>query len=111
VSAKKDLLRAKAAAAGAINRVSPVEPHPRVKPRVREGSAAIDLKAKDRAERDAMRHVLAKLDAGFWDWDIPTSQIWYSDYILKLAGYDPADVTGAENFYQNGVHPDASSAN
>ena len=111
MSATKDDLRAKAAAAGAINLVSPVAPHPRVKSHSREGSEAIDLKAKDRAERDAMRHVLAKLDAGFWDWDIPTSQIWYSDYILKLAGYDPADVTGAENFYQNGVHPDDAVEN
>ena len=67
---------------------------------------AEDLKPQDRAERDKLRLVLNKLDAGFWDWDIPTSRVWYSDYVLTLAGYDPEDVTSADTFFKSGVHPD-----
>ena len=64
-----------------------------------------DLKDPARAERDELRLVLNTLDAGFWDWDIPTSRIWYSDYVLTLAGYDPKDVTSAEAFFKSGAHP------
>lgn len=95
----KDHLRAKAAA-GAVKPVSPVSPL------VRATLAVADLKSEARAERDALHGILNKLDAGFWDWDIPTSRIWYSDYILTLAGYDPKDVTSAETFFKSGVHPD-----
>ncbi len=103
MTAKKDLLRAKATA-GAINPVSPVAP------KLRAALEAADLKIEARAERDELRRVLNTLDAGFWDWDIPTSQVWCSDYILKLAGYNPEDITSAENFFQIGLHPDDAPA-
>jgi PAS domain S-box-containing protein len=103
MSATKDHLRAKAAA-GAINPVSLVGP------KVRAALATADLKTEARAKRDELRRVLNTLDAGFWDWDIPTSQVWYSDYILKLAGYNPEDIVSAENFFQIGLHPDDAPA-
>ncbi len=104
MSATKDHLRAKAAAAGAIH------PAPSVVPQVRGTLTNADLKPEARAERDELHSVLNTLDAGFWDWDIPTSRIWYSDYILTLAGYDPKDVTSAEAFFKSGVHPDEAPA-
>jgi len=103
MSATKDHLRAKAAA-GAINLVSLVGP------KVRAALATADLKTEARAERDELRRVLNTLDAGFWDWDIPTSQVWYSDHILRLAGSSPEDITSAENFFQIGLHPDDALA-
>lgn len=99
MTATKYLLRAKAAA-GALNPASSFV-H-----KARETLTTCDLKPEARAERDELRRVLNTLDAGFWDWDIPTSQVWYSDHILTLAGYDPEDVTSAEAFFKSGVHPD-----
>lgn len=104
MTATKDDLLAKAAAPGAIN------PAPLVVPQVRGTLTNADLKPEARAEHDELRRVLNTLDAGFWDWDIPTSRMWYSDYILTLAGYDPKDVTSAEAFFKSGVHPDEAPA-
>ncbi len=73
---------------------------------VRDLLVTENLKVDARAERDEMRRVLNTLDAGFWDWDIPSSEVWYSDYILTLAGYELEDVVSAENFFQLGLHPE-----
>lgn len=77
-----------------------------IAPAVRARLETADLKADARAERDELRRVLNTMDAGFWDWDIPSSQIWYSDYILKLSGYVPEDIISSDNFFQMGMHPE-----
>jgi PAS domain S-box-containing protein len=92
--------RTHAEGAGAISPLaSVVEP-------VRSALDSADLKLDARAERDELRRVLNTMDLGFWDWDIPSSAVWYSDHILTLAGYGPEDVVSAENFFQRGLHPE-----
>lgn len=92
--------RASAKGTGVINQIS------RVAAPVRELLVTENLKVDARAERDEMRRVLNTMDAGFWDWDIPSSEVWYSDYALALAGYELEDVVSAENFFQLGLHPE-----
>lgn len=105
MASTEDHLRAETQASGATT------PLYSLAPKVREALAnanltADDLKPQDRAERDELHSLLNTLNAGFWDWDIPNARVWYSDYILTLAGYDPEDVTSAEAFFKSGVHPD-----
>lgn len=65
-----------------------------------------DLKINARRERDEMRHVLDSMGLGFWDWDIPTLEVWYSSYVHDLLGYDAQDALFTLNIFRTLIHPD-----
>ena len=53
-----------------------------------------------------MRHVLSSMGVGFWDWDIPGLEIWYSAHVYELLGYDLADVRALPNVFRQLIHPE-----
>lgn len=65
-----------------------------------------DLKDEERRARDDMRMVLDSLGAGFWDWDIPSLQVWYASHVRDLLGYDQDDALWNENIFRKLIHPD-----
>lgn len=69
-----------------------------------------DLRDGDRRQRDEMRHVLNSMGLGFWDWDIPSLEVWYSSYVHELLGYDADDTLWTENIFRTLIHPDDEAA-
>ena len=43
---------------------------------------------------------------GSWDWDLTTSEIWWSDEIYRIFGLDPQELAPDYNEFLNYVHPD-----
>lgn len=65
-----------------------------------------DLQVDARRERDEMRRGLDSLGIGFWDWDIPSLEVWYSSHIYDLLGYDRDDPVWHANIFHGMIHPD-----
>lgn len=69
-----------------------------------------DLCHDDRRQRDEMRQVLNSMKIGFWDWDIPSLEVWYSSYVNDLLGYDENDALWTVNIFRTLIHPDDEAA-
>jgi PAS domain S-box-containing protein len=79
--------------------------------RMVESVAAVASMADDIQRRDErLELVLAASGTGFWEWDIRTGELVWSDAIFLQHGLDPAD--GAPTFerYLQSVHPDDRAA-
>ena len=79
--------------------------------RMVESVAAVASMANDIQRRDErLELVLAASGTGFWEWDIRTGELVWSDAIFLQHGLDPAD--GAPTFerYLQSVHPDDRAA-
>lgn len=59
-----------------------------------------------RRERDEMRYVLDSIGIGFWDWDVPSLEVWYSSYVQELLGYTRDDAGQMVNIFRELIHPD-----
>lgn len=59
-----------------------------------------------RRERDEMRYVLDSMGIGFWDWDIPSLEVWYSSYVHELLGYTGEDAARMVNIFRQLIHPE-----
>lgn len=57
-----------------------------------------------------MRDVLNSMGLGFWDWDIPSLEVWYSSYVNDLLGYDADDALWTQNIFRTLIHPDDEAA-
>ena len=63
------------------------------------------LRLLEETERRFEHVALATSDA-VWDWDVATSQLWWSEGLKTLFGYDPAtDMTHLQDWL-DAVHPD-----
>ena len=79
--------------------------------RMVESLAAVAAMADDIERRDErLELVLAASGTGFWDWDVRTGELLWSEAIFTQHGLDPED--GAPTFerYMQTVHPDDRAA-
>jgi PAS domain S-box-containing protein len=65
---------------------------------------APDPEAHDSAER--LRLVLESTREGFWDWDIPSGRVFFSDQWLENLGYRPGELPARVETWQALIHPD-----
>jgi PAS domain S-box-containing protein len=59
--------------------------------------------------RQSEVRLIDALDAvsdGFWEWSIPTGEVYYSPQWIRILGYSPADVPARVEFFFGIVHPD-----
>ena len=61
---------------------------------------------RQRAEEDRIVLALSVSDAGFWDWNIQTGEVYFSPQWLESLGYKRAEVTPSVSFFYSIVHPD-----
>lgn len=55
---------------------------------------------------ERLRLVLESTREGFWDWDIPSGRVFFSDQWLENLGYRPGDLPACVETWQALVHPD-----
>ncbi|HTV22771.1 MAG TPA: PAS domain-containing protein, partial [Polyangiaceae bacterium] len=65
---------------------------------------ATDAEARGSAER--LRLVLESTREGFWDWDIPSGRVFFSDQWLENLGYRPGELPARVETWQALIHPD-----
>jgi PAS domain S-box-containing protein len=58
----------------------------------------------DSSER--LRLVLESTKEGFWDWDIASGHVFFSDQWLENLGYRPGELPGRVETWQMLIHPD-----
>ncbi|EPR44673.1 PAS/PAC sensor signal transduction histidine kinase [Desulfovibrio sp. X2] len=59
------------------------------------------LRAKRRLEL-----VIEGAGLGYWDWNVATGEVLYSDQWQRLLGYEPGEVPPAVDFFAEMLHPD-----
>jgi PAS domain S-box-containing protein len=64
----------------------------------------LDPEASGSAER--LRLVLQSTREGFWDWDIPSGRVFFSDQWLENLGYRPGELPARVETWQALIHPD-----
>ncbi len=73
---------------------------------------AIDITARRQAEvarrQSEMRlaHAVAATNDGLWDWDIPSSTVYFSPRCCQMLGYGPNEVPGDVSAWKLLLHPD-----
>jgi rsbT co-antagonist protein RsbR len=65
-----------------------------------------ELEAAHRATKDRLRYVLDMLPEGFWDWNLVTDEVYYSDLWCETLGYAPSEVEPHARAWVNLLHPD-----
>lgn len=45
-------------------------------------------------------------DAGIWEWDLETDELYWSDELLDMLGLSPSAFTGDIGFFEDRLHPD-----
>jgi len=70
------------------------------------GTMAADLERRD----ERLEMVLAASGTGFWEWDIPTGSLVWSDAIYAQHGLDPGTTSPTYATYVESVHPDDRAA-
>lgn len=63
-----------------------------------------DPEARGSVER--LRLVLESTREGFWDWDIPSGRVFFSNQWLENLGYGPGELPARVETWQALVHPD-----
>jgi len=63
-----------------------------------------DAEARGSAER--LRLVLESTREGFWDWDIASGRVFFSDQWLENLGYRPGELPARVETWQALIHPD-----
>lgn len=61
---------------------------------------------KLRLSESRLKLALDATQAVLWDWDMISGEVYYSPNLLKILGYDPADVVDSGNFWKETTHPD-----
>jgi PAS domain S-box-containing protein len=59
-----------------------------------------------RERDDRLEMTLAASRTGFWDWEIATDRLFWSDEICRLHGLDPSEAPTSVERYLDLVHPD-----
>ncbi len=70
-----------------------------------------DDKLSDRSQttQHLRRHIdqlFKSAGDGYWDWYIPTADVFFSAGWLQMLGYGPMDITSSFNTWINMIHPD-----
>jgi PAS domain S-box-containing protein len=67
----------------------------------------LESKVKDLRQRhDRYALAVAGTDAGLWDWDIVTNELYSSDRLLKLLGFAPDEISLTMDWFWDRLHPD-----
>ncbi len=72
----------------------------------------LDITARKRAEAERQRSekrlglVLEATDAGAWDWNLQTGEVYFSPYWIASLGYAAEDVLPDVTFWERLVHPE-----
>ncbi len=71
-----------------------------------------DITARKHAEKgllaseERVRLTLEALEAGGWDWNVSTGEVFFSDSWLRSLGYSRSEVTPDIDFWKSLLHPD-----
>lgn len=61
---------------------------------------------KLRLSESRLKLALDATQAVLWDWNMKTGEVYYSPNLIKILGYDPADVVDSGSFWKDTTHPD-----
>ncbi|AUX42132.1 uncharacterized protein SOCE26_035590 [Sorangium cellulosum] len=64
------------------------------------------LAAARRGAEEQLSYVLEMLPEGYWDWNIETNEVFYSDRWCQSLGYAPGELEPHVNAWVNLLHPD-----
>ena len=90
----------------------PVEIQARMLPDGRTQAFVHDISDRKQAEaflkesQERLDYALSTASDGFWDWNILTNEIYFSDHWCESLGYDPDEVPGMLDFWESLLHPD-----
>ena len=71
-----------------------------------------DITERKERERDLLETnrrlelALQGSDAGIWEWDVATGELYWSDELLGILGYSQAEFPGTIAFLNENLHPD-----
>ncbi len=71
-----------------------------------------DISAKKAEEQwlkestERFQHAIDATRDGIWDWDMPTSAVYFSPQWARLLGYEPSEVPQRVEFFFHVLHPD-----
>lgn len=72
----------------------------------RDVSEKKQAEAKLRASEERLQLALDASQDGLWDWDLQNDNAYLTPRYYEMTGYDPAEVTPNQAFFQLTVHPD-----
>ncbi|HYH83261.1 MAG TPA: PAS domain S-box protein, partial [Longimicrobium sp.] len=71
---------------------------------------ALELEEAERQLRESSARQLAEAQAvahvGSWEWEIGQQQVWWSDEMYRVYGYNPGEIDVTLGAYQGRAHPD-----
>lgn len=82
---------------------TPPAPHDQLLAALREKEALAQALA---ASEERLRHTLEAANVGFWEWDIATNRVVWSDNIETIFGLTPGSFAGTYEAWLALVHPD-----
>jgi len=62
--------------------------------------------ASARESEERLELALQAASLGTWEWDMPTSQLYWSPGLMKLHGVEARDFGGTFDDFRRGIHPD-----
>ncbi|MEH6442656.1 MAG: diguanylate cyclase [Oceanospirillaceae bacterium] len=68
-----------------------------------------DLLKSINESQEGMLFALQESSDGFWDWDVQTSTVIFSDQLKRLLGYGPDEMGNDLNTWKDNLHPDDTS--
>jgi two-component system sensor histidine kinase/response regulator len=79
---------------------------PRMIQIVRDITARKQAEKALRANEERFRLIARAANDVLWDWDFVTNDVWWSDGLQHIFGYDPASVEQGVDSWSSRVHPD-----
>ncbi|WP_437681463.1 PAS domain-containing protein [Sorangium sp. So ce131] len=64
------------------------------------------LAAAHRGAEEQLSYVLEMLPEGYWDWNLVTNEVYYSDRWCQSLGYAPSEIEPHVNAWVSLLHPD-----
>lgn len=52
------------------------------------------------------RIILDTTNVGYWDWNMQTGKLWWSDHMFEVYGVNPSDFTGEVSFWYDQLDKD-----
>ena len=63
-------------------------------------------RAELEAARDRLELALRAANAGLWEWDLRTQEVYYNDTYFTMLGYEPGELPGTYDTWRDLCHPD-----
>lgn len=81
----------------------------RTKENYRRLNLELEAKVQERtqtlsASEERFRRIAGAISDAIWDWDMPNSQLWWSDSFYEQFGYDKAEKTASMQFLLSRLH-------